>query len=312
MNFDATSLSRRSFLARATLASAGTALWPWRGLAAESTSSWPPPLAVFGKVFQSLKLTFEQSAELTAAAGLDGVDCAARPGGEVLPERATEDLPRYSQALQQHGVRLLLLTTAITSPATPHAEPLLRTARDLGVRYYRLGWWSYSGPRLPESLRRDIQAQLKELAALNRQLGLCALIQNHSPGNRKYVGGNLAELPELLSDLDPEHVGVAFDIGHALIVHGDQWTEHFRRLSSHVKVVYVKDPDPAGKFVPFGQGRIRQTDFFKRLKGLGYAAPISVHIEFEWLAKDEPNPKAALLRALQTSGQTVRAWLASA
>lgn len=309
MNLDQPTLSRRDFLTKAALASAATSFWAGQSPAATPASSWPPALAVFSKVYQTLKLSFEEAADVTAAAGLDGVDCPVRPGGEILPQRAADELPRYHDALRRRGVRLLLLTTAITSPATPHARLVLRAARDLGVRYYRLGWWSYDGDRIPEALQRDIRAQLKDLAGLNRELGLCALFQNHSPGGRKYAGGDLAELYELVRDVDAAHVGVAFDIGHALIVHGDRWPEHFERLAPYIKVAYVKDPDPAGNFVPFGQGRMGRTDFFKRLKALGYSAPISMHIEFEWLTKDEPHPRAALVRALLASRRTVQTWL---
>lgn len=312
MNLDHITISRREFLAKAALASAAVSLGPGPSRAAAPGAAWPPALAVFSKVYQTLKLSFEEAADVTAAAGLDGVDCPVRPGGEILPQRAADELPRYQEALRRRGVRLLLLTTAVTSPATPHAPTLLRTARDLGLRYYRLGWWSYEGDRLPDTLLRDIRAQLKDLAGLNRELGLCALVQNHSPGGRKYAGGDLAELYQMLREVDPAQVGVAFDIGHALIVHGDRWTEHFERLAPYIKVAYVKDPDPAGKFVPFGQGRVGQTDFFKRLKALGYSAPISVHIEFEWLAKDEAHPRAALVQALLASRRTVQAWLSAA
>ena len=67
-------LSRRDFLACTALASSvvavgGSAL---AGLAAEK---FLPPFSVFSKIYQELKLDFDQAAELTAEAGLDGIDC---------------------------------------------------------------------------------------------------------------------------------------------------------------------------------------------------------------------------------------------
>jgi sugar phosphate isomerase/epimerase len=299
-------------MARATLASAAAALAPWRVLPAAEVRNWPPPIAVFSKVYQTLKLNYEDSAALTAEAGLDGIDCTVRPGGEVLPERVADDLPRYADALRRHKVQLLLLTTGILGPATPHTETLLRTAKKLGIRYYRLGSWQYAGERLPDALRREIQSQLKDLAALNKELGLCAVLQNHSPGGRKYVGGDLAELHDIVKDFNVEQIAVAFDIGHALIVHGEDWPPHFEKLQPHIQVAYVKDARRPKSFVPFGEGGIAGTDFFPRLKRMGCTAPLSMHIEFEWTNKNDPQPRASLLKALQNSRRVLADWLARA
>jgi sugar phosphate isomerase/epimerase len=312
MSHTSNPVSRRDFIARAALASSTAALSPWAELVAAEPRTWPPPIAVFSKVYQTLKLDFDESAAVTSEAGLDGVDCAARPGGEVLPERASDDLPRYAEALRKRNARLLLLATGILGVTTPHTETLLRTAKKLGVHYYRLGQWMYSGERIPDTLRREIKAQLKDLAALNREIGVCAVFQNHSPGSRKIAGGDLGELYDIVEGFSPDQVAVAFDIGHALIVHGDDWGAHFERLKPYLKVVYVKDASRAKRFVPFGEGGIPQTDFFKRLKAAGYAAPISMHVEFDWDAKGASRTRASLVKALRQSQQVLKGWLASA
>ena len=54
----------------------------WRCIGAEKSR---PPLTVFSKVYQELKLSFEQAAALTADGGLDGIDCPVRGGGEIPP-----------------------------------------------------------------------------------------------------------------------------------------------------------------------------------------------------------------------------------
>jgi sugar phosphate isomerase/epimerase len=305
-------LSRRDFLARTALLAAGAGAFEGPALGA-SPGAFSPPLAVFSKVFQELKLDFEQAAELTAEAGLDGVDCPVRPGGEILPERAVEDLPRYAEALRRRKVDLLLLTTGILGPATPHAQEILRTARKLGLRFYRLHWVQV--PKNADASREmdQIKGRLKDLAALNRELGLTALLQNHSGGgNSRYLGGNLDELLELVKDFDPEQIGVAFDLGHALITHGQRWPAHFERLKTHLKVAYVKDTDKNGRFVPFGEGEFSQTDWFKRLRQMGYRAPLSIHIEFDWARPGGVRTRPALLQALQESVRALRRWLAQA
>lgn len=302
-------LSRREFIGRSVVAAYACTRGAFRALAADQST---PPIVVFSKVYQELKLDFDQAAALTAEAGLQGVDCPARPGGEVLPERIEQDLPRYVDALRRHGLTMPLLTTAITSPASPHTEAILRTAKKLGVQCYRIGFITRDSGAALSAQIKEVKAGLNDLAALNKQVGLTALVQNHSPSGRSYLGGDLGELRELVSGFDPAQIGVAFDIGHALVVHGDDWRGHFEKLKSHLKVAYVKDVKRSGGWVPFGQGDIAKTGYFKLLKEMGYHAPISLHIEFDWTDKGRKKTRAALLDALSASRQKLQSWLAEA
>jgi sugar phosphate isomerase/epimerase len=307
-----TRLSRRDFLAR-TLAASSTAALCSRGafpaLAQEKRSL---PIVVFSKVYQTLKLDFDAAAAVTAEAGIDGIDCPLRPGGEILPEHVTNELPQYAAALKKRGLQLPLLTTAITSIASPCAEDILRTAKTLGVQFYRLGFVLRETDASAAKQVREFKAQLKDLAALNREVGIGAMLQNHSPAGKSYLAGDLSEMYELVKDFEPAQVGVAFDIGHALVVHGNDWRKHYEKLKSHLKIAYVKDVTRAGRWVPFGEGDLGSTGYFKLLKELKYQAPISLHIEFDWTEGGKSKTRPALVKALQDSARVLRRWLASA
>lgn len=299
--------SRREFLGRA-VAAASTATLAGVGLGAGATAAGPSPIVVFSKVYQELNLGFEDAAAVTAEAGLNGVDPPVRPGGEILPERASEELPRYVEALRRRGLSLPLLTTGITSINSPHTETVLRTARKLGVRYYRLGFIEREQQVAAAAQVREVRARLKDLAPLNRELGIGALLQNHSPaGGRSYFGGDLNDLAAAVEGFDPAEIGVAFDIAHALMVHGDDWRRYFERLKPHFQIAYIKDVKRPGRWVPFGQGDLATSGYFKELRALGYHAPISLHIEFDWT--EQGKNRAALVRTLQASLQTLRGWL---
>jgi sugar phosphate isomerase/epimerase len=254
-------------------------------------------------------LNFQDAADLTAEAGLNGVDCPVRPDGEILPENATSELPRYAEVLRERKLSIPLLTTAITSTKTPHTEAILRTAKKVGVQFYRLGFIMREGDL--QAQVRQVRAQLKDLAALNKEIGIGAVLQNHSPSGKSYLGGDLSELYDIINGFDPSQIGVAFDIGHALVVHGDDWRGWFNKLKPHLKVAYVKDVKRAGGWVPFGTGDIEKTGYFKLLKEAGYHAPVSMHIEFDWTEAGKSKTRAALLKALRESGQVLRAWLES-
>ena len=133
-------LSRRDFIARTVAASSTVALCGGSALPVLADGTPASPIVVFSKVYQELKLSFDDAAAVTAEAGIDGIDCPVRPGGEVLSEHVTSELPRYAATLRKRGLQLPLLTTAITSVSSPCTEDIVRTAKKLGVQFYRLGF----------------------------------------------------------------------------------------------------------------------------------------------------------------------------
>jgi len=306
--------TRRRFIGTVVPAAAGFGRGAGAGGGALGGAGFAPPIAVFSKLYQELKLDFEQSAAVTAEAGLDGVDCAVRSGGEIEPERAGEQMPRYAEALRRRGVGMLLLTTGIVGVSSAHAGEVLRTGKGLGIRYYRLGYWSHRPGRPAEELLAEIHSSLKDLAEMNKELGVCGVYQNHSAGkdrSRRNAGCDLAELYEMVKDLAPEQVGVAFDLGHALLEHGERWREHFERLKPHIRVAYVKDVQRGSGFVPFGQGEFGRAGFFQLLARMNYRAPLSMHIEYEW-APPGKKTRQALVQALKESRRVLGQWLAEA
>jgi L-ribulose-5-phosphate 3-epimerase len=305
-------MSRREFVASALAGAVSVAVLGGSTVQALGQGGFPPPIVVFSKVYQELHLDFAEAAAVTAEAGLAGVDCPVRTGGEILPEHAVEELPRYADVLSKRGLKLPLLTTGITSVSSPHAEDILRTAKKLGVQYYRLGFAQRQPGETGVKQVQEIKAQLRELAELNRQMGIGGIIQNHSPSGSAYVGGDLTEMYEMVKGIDPAQIGVAFDIGHALVVHGDQWRAQFERLKPHIKVVYVKDVTRAGRWVAFGQGDIGGLGYFKLVKQMGYVAPISLHIEYDWAGQGKAKTRAGLVKVLQENTRVLRRWLGEA
>ena len=296
--------NRRKFLGTTAL---GTVAWVGvRTSAQEPQPRWPPPVVVFSKIFQELNLDFEAAAKLTAAAGLDGIDCPVRPGGEVSPETVADQLPAYVAVLKRYNLILGLITTAITEPASPYAETILRTARSLGVTHYRLGPWRI--PKTGSVDLRELRAKLKDLAAMNCTLGITGVIQNHSGA---FVGGNLAQLRALVEGYNPAEIGVAFDLGHAIIVHQGDWIQHFEALQPWVRVAYVKDVRLPSTWVPLGEGEMARTDWFRRLKRLGLSTPISLHVEYDWAA-GQPKSADRLRACLSADQLRLREWLRQA
>jgi sugar phosphate isomerase/epimerase len=273
-----TFVSRRKFIA--ALAGVAAATAP-RRLFAQDAARSPFPLIGFTKPFQDIG--FERTADVAAEVGWSGIECPVRAKGQVLPERVEEDLPRLHEALKKRGLDLTLITTDIRRPDAL-AGRVLRTARALGVRRCRITFFHYDlAQPIPPQLA-SLKAELRELAALNRELGLQGGIQNHS--GRSYIGAPVWDLHELVRDIDPAHLGICFDIGHATLEGGTSWPIEARLTEPFFACVYVKDfawkKGPRGwaaEWGPLGDGMVRP-EFFSWLKTTRYAGPISLHCEY--------------------------------
>lgn len=305
----ASNITRRSFLRNSTLAISAFAIANFsKDLYAQNSSE--PKFAIFSKIYQGIIKDFEEAAELTATAGLDGVDCPVRKGGEIEPAQAAEGLPQYARALAKHNKKVLLLTSDIISVESPYAETVLKAAKNLGVKYYRLGM-DYHNNKEPRQKQLDRKKEeLKALAKLNRKIGITAIFQNHSPaGNRTYIGGNLDELYQLVKGIDANEIGVAFDLAHAIIVHGDEWRQKFDLIKPHFKIAYIKDVKRPRSFVPFGEGEFSKSGYFRLLKKMNYNEPYSIHIEFEFGEKGKQKSKEALLKTMVNCRTVLKKWI---
>ena len=175
---------------------------------------------------------------MAAAVGWDGIEVALRAGGHILPERVDEDLPRLVEALRARGQQILVLATDIVG-ADPLSEKVLRAAARADIRLYRMGYFRYREGMSVARQLDEIRPQLAELAALNRQLGVTGLLQNHS-GNG-YVGSAIWDLYSLIEHIDPRQIGVHFDIGHATVEGGLSWPTNFALVKDRIGAVIVKD-----------------------------------------------------------------------
>ncbi|MFN7138020.1 MAG: sugar phosphate isomerase/epimerase family protein [Limisphaerales bacterium] len=294
-------MNRRQFIASSAALSA-LALTPSL-LNAQASPSKRYEFCGFTKPLQFL--SYDELADTIAEIGFDGIEATVRPGGHVLPEKVEEDLPRLHQALGKRKVKISVLTSGISGVDSPHAEKVLRTAAKLGIKRYRMSWYQYdlNKPILPQL--DSFRPRLKELAALNRQLGVSALYQNHA--GERYVGAPLWDIYSLIKELDPKDVSMAYDIRHATVEAGLSWPIQFQLIRSHLGAVFVKDFTwEKGKIVnmPLGQGLVSRK-FFTLLKENDFSGPVSIHVEYAERSKD----KKTIAEAFQNDLKTLRSLL---
>ena len=118
-------------------------------------------LCAFVKFIQ--KLPYQQLAETVADLGFDGIEATVREGGQVLPERVQDDLPKLVEALRKHNLEIGVMASSVHQLDQPDTEKVLRTASQLGIKRYRMKYFRYDLNRPVIQQINQIRAQLERL-----------------------------------------------------------------------------------------------------------------------------------------------------
>jgi sugar phosphate isomerase/epimerase len=256
----------------------------------------------FTKFMQSL--SFDELADAVIDCGFSGVEAPVRSNGHFTMAEAPDKLPLLVEKLSERGVKITVLCTDTLRADQPHAEKCLRTAAALGIKYYRMGFYQYDLKRSVLEQLDEIRPAIKDLAELNRELGLRAVYQNHSGADM--VGAAVWDVFDVIREVPPENVALAYDIRHATIEAGLAWPAVFNAVQANIGAVFVKDFQWQGKsaeHVPLGEGRVDRK-FFDMLRATNFAGPVSVHVEY--LPDGDALANAA---AIKRDFATLRSWL---
>ncbi len=295
-------INRRDFVIKSGLA-ASASLLPFK-LTGQAMHQ-KHPICAFVKFLQ--KMSFEELASTIKRLGFDGIEGTVRPGGHVPPNRVEEDLPKLMHALKANKVDMTIMASGINRADDPISEKTLRLASKLGVKRYRMAYYRYDLKKPVVDQIANFKSIAKELAALNKELGMQAIYQNHA-GDR-YLGGTIWDLKELLEDIPREQMAVGFDIRHAKAEGGMSWPVYWNVIQPHVGAVYVKDFRwENGRIVnvPLGEGWVDDR-FFTSNRLAGFDGPISLHVEYLQKAGLKPNTDA-----LENDLATLQKWLKQA
>jgi sugar phosphate isomerase/epimerase len=248
-------------------------------------------VAIFSKHLQ-----FVAGEELARAAGdigFDEIDIAVRKGGHIAPERVRQDLPPLVSLIRKHGLGVPMITTDIVDTETPFTEDILATMEGLGIRYYRWGGYKYADHQPYAAQLEQMKPRMAKLADWNARRHVCAMYHTHS--GTGVVGASIWDLHILLKDLDPNAVGVNYDVGHAVIEGGlGGWINSFHITGPHLRGIAVKDfvwsNSQAGwreQWVPLGEGMVPFPKFFPMVAEAGFSGPLQMHFEYPLTTPEE-------------------------
>ncbi|MEX0928590.1 MAG: TIM barrel protein [Balneolales bacterium] len=306
-------LSRRKFLKQAVLVGGLSPLIP-KGLINLTPKQPSLEIHIFSKHLQFLEYT--DMAGAAAALGFDGVDLTVRPGGHVLPEKVTEDLPKAVEAIQQARLKASMMTTAVTDANSHTDRSVLETASGLGYEFYRMGYLHYDDHKPMMDSMEEFQQAIKGLSEMNRRLGLIGCYQNHAG---RYAGASMWEKKQMLATAEIANMGSQYDIRHALVEGGLSWENGLRLISPHIKTLALKDykwefSQDRWRVVntPIGEGMVDFSRYFTLLKQYNIHVPACLHYEYplggvEHGRTQITESEATIYKAMKKDLETLRA-----
>ena len=170
--------------------------------------------------------------------GWDGVELPVRDRStHIVLDRVEEDLPKMHEALAKRGKKIHLITTSINS-VTPENERVLRAAASLGIDKYRLSYFRYdlaNQAKHPMEQLAAFKPQLKELAALNRELGITILLveQNARMALQAAAYGYIMEQGKIVLDGTSAALADNEDVKEFYLGQGGETRRSFKNIKSY-------------------------------------------------------------------------------
>ncbi len=279
-------------------------------------------VAVFSKHLQFLQ--GEELAKAAVALGFDGVDITLRKGGHIEPETVAKELPALVGILRKHGLEVPMVSTEIADADTPLTEDILKTASALGIRNYRFGAYKWDAAKPFDVQLEAMKPRLARLSALNARYGMCGMYHTHSGVG--VVGASIWDLWYLMKELDPNAIGMNFDVAHATIEGGlGGWIDSFKITGKYLRGIAIKDfawsKDAKGvaqsQWKPIGEGMVKLPQFFSMVAATPFAGPVQMHYEYPLGGAQNGKttltlPKEEVYAAMKKDLEKTRAMMAQA
>ena len=261
-------------------------------------------------------LNYAEAADACVAAGMNGADLTVRPGGHVLPENVERDLPLAVKAFRTAGLNIEMMASGITDPDDPLTEKVLKTASEMGIKFYRLGYYHYDPAISVVNNLELIRVKMNGLAVLNEKYKIHGAYQNHAGS---YFGAPVWDLWTVIRDMDPEWTGCQYDVRHATVEGSRSWPLGMKLLKDHIRCMVIKDfkwGERDGKAievnVPVGEGIVDFEAYFKLVKELDIHGPITVHLEYPMFPEKEmtlAEQKAHAIKLMRKDLDALKSYL---
>ncbi len=272
------------------------------------------PIVFFSK--HLAELSWADLGTAVKAMGFAGVDLTVRPGGHVLPERVTDDLPRAVAAIHDAGSTVHMLTTGLTRADDPAAKPTVLGAKAVGVPLLKAGYYRYAFKDVRAELREAVQS-FAGLVRLASEAGVTFGYHNHSG----YIGAPVWDALQMVEPLPADAAAYYFDIRHAVVEGGDAgWRVATQMVAPRLRMLAAKDffwdkrPDGRWRIVdcPLGEGMVDWPAFLAEMAKTSFAGPVSVHVEYDPGGRTPVEQRERMMDAASRDRAKLQAWMRAA
>src|SRR5580692_9144632 len=174
------------FLSATALGSAPLLGEPRQTVASVAAASGAVPPAVREKPYLSLVSRHiqwtdaENGIAVAKEAGFPGILWTVRRGAHIEPEQVETELPRVVKLTIAAGLETPMIITAIGDVKADHAEAIMATMQQLGIRLYRAAAprYDYNQPVMPQI--DAYKRKIADLAKLNERYNTTAAFHTHA------------------------------------------------------------------------------------------------------------------------------------
>ncbi|MEX0728302.1 MAG: sugar phosphate isomerase/epimerase family protein [Planctomycetaceae bacterium] len=279
-------VKRRDFLRLAIASGLATVAMPLR--ADDAAPKTRPKVCTYTEHFQELPIP--EVCKTFREMGVDGLDLTVRPGGHIAPENVKAELPEAATAARDHGLEIMMLTTAITSP-DDNARAILETCQKLNIQRIKLGYYPVGEFGKLSQRLDDVRRQLDAVADLAAKYDVRPCVHVHSGGT---IPSNGFMLHQLIRDIPPDRIGAYLDSHHMTITGGaGGWSQAIDLLTPWISLVALKnfqwekgERDEIGQqqwrtqYCPLADGIAPIPDFVRTVHDAGYRGFYTLHTEY--------------------------------
>jgi sugar phosphate isomerase/epimerase len=239
-----------------------------------------PPVCLYSQVL--VKVEYQDLGAVLNGLGFDACDLSVQPGGHVAPAQAPADLMRAVEALTGVGIDVPMITTAATNMRSPDDRNVLAIVGEMGVPYFRPGYWRYADAPDMDARLVQVQRDLAELVSIGRALNMQMGVHNRMGD---YFGAAIWDTQMVIRAFDAKTAGYDYDIGYATATGGTEgWPITLRLVLPRLKMVTVRDftwKDGKPVPCPLGEGVVDWRSFFAALAKAKFTGPISLQVDHQ-------------------------------
>lgn len=240
-------------------------------------------------------LSPEELVDTAKEAGLDGVEWRFKETPEgvkqeepsfwgnnlctIDPKLAPEQMLRFKELTESRGLEMVSVTPYLNALNLEETEHVFSTAKLLGAKTIRVGSSAYDGTVSYTELFDKSAKYIKEAERMAKQYGVKGVVETH----HKTIVPSAGLAHRLVSQCDPDHIGVLFDPGNMVHEGFEDFKMGLELLGPYLAHVHVKNAhwkssgqrkdgtlEWKSDWAPMTEGIVNFTEVFNHLKSVGY------------------------------------------